>query len=146
MSKVKKVEKEITLEEIFNIINILNRLGDKTVNNTKTRFGYATKKFIDKCKKIITDYNESVESVRIDNALVDEETKELLMNENGYKFSKEGLNNVSKEIKKLKAKKHKIEVHQILDEKEVPEMASNISALEGIFFEPIKPDFEKEFE
>lgn len=60
------------------------------------------KNVVKQCAKHFETYKELVDEIHIDNCLVDEKTKAILREENGtYKFSKEGLKEVSKKIKDL---------------------------------------------
>lgn len=69
-----------------------------------SKFGFAYKKFYRKnLKEIFDDYFEELEAIRINNALVDEKTKALLLGDGGmvYKYSKDGKMNVLKEERAL---------------------------------------------
>lgn len=70
-----------------------------TLKNSK--FGYAYKRFAEKnYEKVLRGFQEAINDVRIDHALADEKTKEILLdhsNLRGYKYSKEGLKQVAKE-------------------------------------------------
>lgn len=92
-----------TFQELKDIDVIYSKLSvDKDFANTK--LGYAFKRFTEKnTQKIFTDFNEVLDGVRIDNALVDEKTKAILYNEDrrNYQFSKEGLKEVLKRNKEI---------------------------------------------
>lgn len=74
----------------------------------KTKFSYAFKRFIEKNKKFYTDYNEALQEIRIDNALTDEKTKELLLDNTpgsrGFKFSKDDFKKLVKEERAISEK------------------------------------------
>ena len=100
-------------------------------------------KFVKKnLNSIFQEYNEGIESIRIENALCDEKTKELLFNEKGeYKFSKEGLKNFIAEkksfVKQWEAKEFEVEPY--IAKKELPDMnQEQKEILEGILIEKIK--------
>ena len=67
----------------------------------KTKLAYAFKRFTEKnIVEIFTEFNESNQGIRIENALVDEKTKALLYKVDGqnFQYGKEGLKNVIKEL------------------------------------------------
>ncbi|MEK6882279.1 MAG: hypothetical protein AABY22_21855 [Nanoarchaeota archaeon] len=81
------------LREIDFVIGELYRANDSLRN---TKFGYAYKRFVEKnYKPLFSELQEKVSIIRIDNALEDEKTKEILIDNNplsrGYKYSREGL-------------------------------------------------------
>ena len=75
-------------------------LKEESFENTK--LGYAFKRFVDKNKQFFVDYNEALHEVRIDNALTDEKTKALIIDNStgrGYAYGKEELKKLLKEEK-----------------------------------------------
>lgn len=61
-------------------------------NLQKGKFGYAWKRFIEKnYKPLVVEINEKMDDARIDNALTDPNTGEILYNGENYKFGKEGV-------------------------------------------------------
>jgi MFS superfamily sulfate permease-like transporter len=72
---------------------------DKKLQNSK--FGYAYKKFSDKFYfPVVKELQERIQDVRVDNAMEDKNTKEILVdkeNVRGYKYTKEGLLKCMKE-------------------------------------------------
>lgn len=90
-----------TFKQLQEIDNVMGELYQKEPTLQETKFGYAYKRF---CEKeyipLVKEYNASLEDVRIENALENETTKEVLTdrtNMRGYKYSKLGLKNVMKE-------------------------------------------------
>lgn len=70
-------------------------VGDLFIENKelpKGKFGYAWKRFVDSSyAKIIREYQQKISDIRIDNALEDKITKEILRdkeNSRGYKYTK----------------------------------------------------------
>ncbi len=86
-----------TFKELKDIDNVVGDLYAEDKELQKTKFGYAYKRFIEKYYiPAIQKFNEKIQFIRIDNALEDPKTKELLTdtdpkNYRGYKYSKEGL-------------------------------------------------------
>lgn len=71
----------------------------------QSKFGYSYNRFFKKnYEKPLKEFQEAIVDVRIDNALVDEKTQEILTdqtNPRGYKYSKEGLKKVIKDENKI---------------------------------------------
>ena len=72
---------------------------------TNTKFGYAYKKFVEKnITPTIKEINEKMEDERLDKAMVDEKTKEILYNDStnrSYKYDKQGLKGLLEFSRKL---------------------------------------------
>lgn len=66
---------------------------DETLRNAK--FGYWYNKFYKKnIAPIVTEIEEKLADCRLENALVDEKTKEILYNGNAFKYNKEDMQNL----------------------------------------------------
>jgi hypothetical protein len=81
-------------------------LKDKALENSK--FGYAWRKFYEKnITPINKEFHERLEDLRIENALEDSITKEIIYGEpdkrgnKPYKFSREGLTKLTKQVREL---------------------------------------------
>jgi len=113
-----------TLKELFkadNIVAILYKI-DPTLRESK--FGYAWKRFYEKnIAPSIKEIEEKAEDARIDNALEDPKTKELLKDGNGYKYSKDGMKNLTEKIRALNTtyNEKEIEIESFISSY-VPEM------------------------
>ncbi len=92
-------------KEIVELDLMVAGLYSKTPALRESKFGYAYRRFYDKnLKKILGEYNEDLAMVRIDGALTNDETGELLISHEGgrgFKYSKDGLKNVIKAERKL---------------------------------------------
>jgi hypothetical protein len=103
-----------TCEQLKEVDEVVASLYNKIPTLKNTKFAYAYKRFFEKNLKLIFDeIREEILDVRINNALEDKETKEILVdstNERGYKFDREGLKNVMKEEKKIFDKFNKKEI------------------------------------
>jgi hypothetical protein len=87
-----------TFKQLKDIDNLVGSLYTKDDKLQDTKFGYAYKRFTDKnVTEIYKKFQRTLLDVRIDNALEDEKTKEVLidnMNVRGFKYSKVGLKKV----------------------------------------------------
>lgn len=95
-----------TFKELRDLDIMVAEAYHKNEDLEKTKFGYAYKRFREKNYDPKTkEYNEELLSIRIDNALEDEKTKEIFMdptpNTRGFKYSKDGLKKVVKAEKEL---------------------------------------------
>ena len=96
------IKKFKELQEVDQLIASLYA-KDKTLQNSK--FGYAYKRFVEKnYVPVIKEMQERLTDVRIDNALEDKNTKEILIDKEsnrGYKYSKEGLKKCIEDERKV---------------------------------------------
>jgi len=103
-----------TCEQLKEVDEVVASLYNKIPTLKNTKFAYAYKRFFEKNLKLIFDeIREEILDIRVNNALEDKETKEILVdstNERGYKFDREGLKNVMKEEKKIFDKFNKKEI------------------------------------
>jgi hypothetical protein len=93
-------------KELIEIDELVGELysKDKTLENSK--FGYAYNRFTKKnISPIVKERNEKILYVRINNALEDKNTKEILKDHmdpvRGYKYSKDGLSKCIEEERKI---------------------------------------------
>lgn len=88
----------------YNELNALINSINVVIGNQETKVQKKLSKFYDKIKKHSESYQIQVEELRLDNAAVDS-SGVLLLNEKGdYKFNKEGLKKLTKEITELNLK------------------------------------------
>lgn len=94
-----------TFKELQEVDVLVGSLYQKDKTLEKSKFGYAYKRFIEKnYVPIIKERQERLIDVRIDNALEDKNTKEILTDKEsnrGYKYSKEGLKKCIKDERKV---------------------------------------------
>jgi len=87
----------MTYKELnFLVRNIQASVGDQETKIQKKLF-----KIFEKIKPILEDYNEKVNELRLDNASADSEGMLLVDEKGGYKFSKEGVKLLTKQISDL---------------------------------------------
>lgn len=97
MAKVSK-----TYGELLRLVQILNSLlGSKEYAEQNTKGAKKLQKIGAKIKANLDEYNEKLEDLRLDNANTDESGSLILDEKGNYKYSKDGLKNLNKEIKKL---------------------------------------------
>lgn len=84
-----------TFQELQEIEQMIGNLYAQHPTIKETKFGYAYKRFVDKnYVPTLKNFQDEIEGIRIDNALENETTKEILLdrtNPRGYKYSREGL-------------------------------------------------------
>lgn len=95
-----------TFKELQEVDQVVAKLYEKYPELRQTKFGYAYTKFLKSkdYEEISKEFNEELVSVRIDNALEDEKTKEVIIdkeNPRGFKFSKQGLKKCLEAEKKI---------------------------------------------
>jgi len=105
------------LKELFEIDEIVNNLYVKNPKLKDGKFGYAYKRFYEKnLKDVLEEMQEKMTDCRIDNALVDEKTKELLYDSSDkggqklYKYTKDGMKKLLEDTRNIKKEYEKKEV------------------------------------
>ena len=97
-----------TFKELQEIDLIVGGIYHRKPELRNTKFGYAYKRFVKKnYQPLVDEYQLELQDVRIENAMVDEKTKEILidrLNPRGYKYSKEGLKQVIKDENQISNK------------------------------------------
>ena len=71
------------------------------IANQETKVQKKLFKIFEKLKPVLTEYQDEVETLRLDNASVDEKGILILDDKGNYKFSKEGITKLTKQIKEL---------------------------------------------
>lgn len=97
MAKVKKTYQELI--QLANAINILSNSKEHVAENTKGV--KKLQKIGSKIKANLEIYNEKLEDLRLDNAHTDSTGALVLDEKGGYKFSKDGLKKLNKDLKNL---------------------------------------------
>ena len=90
------------------LLELVNNLNNEIINNQvkeqDTKVSQKLGKIAKKLEKYVNEYNEQVEEIRIDNASTDDKGVILKEEKGGYKFGKDGLKKVMKQIKELNEK------------------------------------------
>lgn len=86
-----------TNAELLSLVQILNLVQTEKGSKAEAKI----KKIAEKIKPLFEEYNEKREDIRLDHAFADKNGV-LELNEKGeYKFTKEGIKGMSKDMKKL---------------------------------------------
>lgn len=131
-----------TFKELQEVDEMVGQLYQKNPKVKESKFGYAYKRFSDKNYfPILREFQDEIGLCRIENALEDKATKEVLidrMNPRGYKYTKEGLKKCLEDEKKIIAawEQKEIEIKSYFT-KDIPEELTeeNIELLKGLVFE-----------
>ena len=95
------------------LLELVNEINQETVKQQvkgeDTKVSQKLSKIAKKLEKYVNEYNEQVEEIRIDNASTDDKGVILKEEKGGYKFGKDGLKKVMKQIKELNEKEFKYE-------------------------------------
>lgn len=90
------------------LLELVDNLNQETVKQQvkgeDTKVSQKLSKIAKKLEKYVNEYNEQVEEIRIDNASTDDKGVILKEEKGGYKFGKDGLKKVMKQIKELNEK------------------------------------------
>jgi len=119
-----------TYKQLREANEIINILFVKNKDIEKTKFGYACIKFIKKnFSPIFTEMQEKLTDFRVENALTDEKTKEILYTSDGknYKFDREGLKKVIEFNRKLEKEYEakEFDVESYIAKKDIPELTED---------------------
>lgn len=121
-----------------NLLELVNNLNNEVVNQQvkgeDTKVSQKLGKVAKKLEKYINEYNEQVEEIRIDNASTDDKGVILKEEKGGYKFSKDGLKKVMKQIKDLNEKEFKYEPINVVNPAGLEEFTFLKDWLTGIEF------------
>lgn len=129
MAKVKKTYQELI--QLANAINILSGSKEHAAENTKGV--KKLQKIGAKIKAELETYNDKLEDLRLDNAHTDSTGALVLDEKGGYKFSKDGLKKLNKDIKKLM--EEEFEIYQFTFSTEGIEMYGFLDGwVEGLEF------------
>ena len=85
------------------------------IGNQETKVQKKLFKIYEKIKKHHDDYNTEVEILRLDNAQTDEKDCLLLDEKGGYKFSKEGIKKLTKDIEALNDKEFDFQIINVVN-------------------------------
>jgi 16S rRNA C1402 (ribose-2'-O) methylase RsmI len=85
------------------------------IGNQETKVAKKLVKVYEKVKKYHEDYNSQVEELRLDNASVDEKGILVLTEKGDYKFSKEGIKKLTKDIDALNDKEFDFQIINVVN-------------------------------
>ena len=121
------------------LLELVNNLNNETVNQQvkgeDTKVSQKLGKIAKKLTKYVDEYNEQVEEIRIDNASTDDKGVILKEEKGGYKFSKDGLKKVMKQIKELNEKEFIYEKINVVNPSGLEEFTFLQDWLTGVEFD-----------
>jgi len=121
-----------------NLLELVNNLNNEVVNQQvkgeDTKVSQKLGKVAKKLEKYVNEYNEQVEEIRIDNASTDDKGVILKEEKGGYKFSKDGLKKVMKQVKELGEKEFKYEPINVVNPAGLEEFTFLKDWLTGVEF------------
>jgi ABC-type phosphate transport system auxiliary subunit len=92
-----------TYGELVALVSTINNILSSSEVSENIKGIKKLQKIGDRIKQNLTEYNQKLEDLRLDNAHTDSEGCLLLDEKGGYKFSKDGLKELNKKIKELLA-------------------------------------------
>ena len=98
-------------KQLLQLVNSLNAV----IGNQETKVAKKLVKVYEKVKKYHEDYNSQVEELRLDNASVDEKGILILTEKGEYKFSKEGIKKLTKDIEALNDKEFDFQIINVVN-------------------------------
>jgi len=99
-------------KQLLQLVQSINSV----IGNQETKVSKKLVKVYEKVKKYHEEYNAQVEELRLDNASVDEKGI-LILNEKGdYKFSKEGIKKLTKDIEALNDKEFDFQIINVVNQ------------------------------
>jgi transcriptional regulator of heat shock response len=122
-------------KQLLQLVNNLNNeISNHQVLSEETKISQKLTKIAKKLEKYVNEYNEQVEEIRIDNASTDDKGVILKDEKGNYKFSKEGLKNVMKQIKELGEKEFNYESINVVNPAGLEEFTFLKDWLTGVEF------------
>lgn len=122
-------------KELLELVNNLNNeVVNQQVKGAETKASQKLGKIAKKLEKYVTEYNEQVEEIRIDNASTDDKGVILKEEKGGYKFGKDGLKKVMKQIKELNEKEFTYETINVVNPAGLEEFTFLNSWVNGVEF------------
>ncbi len=125
----------MTYKSLLELIDNLNfETKKQQVKGEDTKVSQKLGKIAKKLEKHVIEYNEQVEEIRIDNASTDDKGVILKDEKGGYKFSKDGLKKVMKQVKELTEKEFKYEPINVVNPAGLEEFTFLKDWLTGVEF------------
>jgi hypothetical protein len=125
----------MTYKNLLELVDNLNfETRNQQVKGQDTKVSQKLAKIAKKLEKYVIEYNEQVEEIRIDNASTDDKGVILKEEKGGYKFSKDGLKKVMKQVKELTEKEFKYEAINVVNPAGLEEFTFLKDWLTGVEF------------
>lgn len=128
----------MTYKELNNLIRtIQNTIGNQETKTQKKLF-----KIFEKVKPTYNDYLNKLEELRLDNAATDDQGILLLDEKGAYKFNKEGLKKLNKQIQDLDNQEFTFEKIPVVNPQGLEEFTFLKNWLSGVEFKEDQADEE----
>lgn len=98
-------------KQLLQLVSSLNQV----IGSQETKVQKKLFKIQEKIAKYLEDYNKQVEELRLDNASVDEKGILILNEKSDYKFSKEGIKKLTKDIDALNDKEFDFQIINVVN-------------------------------
>lgn len=92
------------MEKSYKDLNVLISSLNAVVGNAETKVQKKIQKLYEKVKAHHESFNAQIEELRLDNASTDDKGILLLDDKGGYKYTKEGIKKLTKDVEDLNAK------------------------------------------
>ena len=99
-------------KKLLQLVNNINVV----IGNQETKVQKKLFKIYEKIKPHHDDYNTEVEILRLDNAQTDDKDCLLLDDKGGYKFTKEGIKKLTKDIEALNDKEFDFQIINVVNQ------------------------------
>lgn len=113
----------MTNKQLLQLVSSLNQV----IGSQETKTAKKLVKIYEKVKPLHEAYNSEVENLRLDNAQVDDKDCLLLNDKGDYKFSKEGIKKLTKDIEALNDKDFDFQIINVVN----PEGLKDFTFLEN---------------
>lgn len=118
-------------KDLNKVINQINaEIGEQETKTQKKLF-----KFYERIKPYLTDYNNQIEELRLDNASVDDKGIILLDEKGGYKFTKEALKKLRADIASLEEKEFDFKPIEVINPAGLEKLSFLKGWVNGVTFE-----------
>jgi len=98
-------------KQLLQLVSSLNAV----IGSQETKVQKKLFKVYEKVKKYHEEYNKQVEELRLDNASVDDKGILILNEKSDYKFSKEGIKKLTKDIEALNDKEFDFQIINVVN-------------------------------
>ena len=116
-------------------LNVLSNNLQAVVNGEETKVQKKLVKIFEKVKPIIEEYQDKINELRLDNASVDDKGILLTDEKGGYKFSKEGIKTLSKQLQDLDNQEFSFEKINVVNPQGLDKFTFLKDWLSGVTFE-----------
>jgi len=116
-------------------LNVLSNNLQAVVNGEETKVQKKLIKIFEKVKPIIQEYQDKINELRLDNASVDDKGILLTDEKGGYKFSKEGVKTLNKQLQDLDNQEFTFEKINVVNPQGLDKFTFLKDWLSGVTFE-----------